>query len=296
MLCCIRLSRHMESPYLPEVVLSQTLTSGRGLPVLITCNLKTVIISMVMAIALMVCSCDEKHYTGPLKVIDVESALQDPHPIPVSRFSDSIHYIYLPSADSNFLVALAMFSFRNNQMLVSDYRSCLKFTERGEFLGRIGSKGRGPEEFLTMLSIDIGSDGTTYLHDIRKLLEFSQINTFRAKWDFLKEIPEDTSPGRVKLIYDSLFFVHIRNDHGDQQYKAFIVNKNGTIKESFNNFQFLHPLRKNGVSHIAYVQRQMSIKWEINSVISQFLMIHYSTLTTVLNLRLNTVFIMENTG
>lgn len=197
--------------------------------------LRTAIISITLV--LFTCSCREEKHLRTIKVIDIVSALNDPHLIPLSSFSDSIYYISLSSVDGFFLGGVGMFSYQNDQMLLSDYKNCLKFTERGEFLGKIGSKGRGPEEYLTMLSIDIANDGTTYFHDIRKLIEFSPKNLFTGKYDFLKEIPKETLPGKVRLIHDSLFFIHIRNDQGNQQLKAIVTNKRGQIKCSFRNFQ-----------------------------------------------------------
>ncbi|MDE6116355.1 MAG: 6-bladed beta-propeller [Duncaniella sp.] len=98
--------------------------------------------------------------------IQVDFSDVDCDSVPLSQFIDSITYVTLELNDSLVFGRIKNVSFNDSTIVVLDNltNEVTQFTHEGKFIRRIGSKGRGPGEFISATKLD-SDDKHIYIYD-----------------------------------------------------------------------------------------------------------------------------------
>ena len=77
---------------------------------------------------------------------------------PLSKIADTILFIPLETTPESFLGNITSVDFNDSTILVNDRKRLLTFTWEGKFIRKIGSKGKGPGEYLRILNFVLNRD------------------------------------------------------------------------------------------------------------------------------------------
>jgi hypothetical protein len=186
------------------------------------------------------CSNNQKQENS-IQVIDIESNVDNWEVANLSSFAKSIRYVPLESNDSLFLRGLGFRVISGNLILIRDSENCLLYDAEGNFISKIGNKGRGPGEYITISEMGIG-DGykpRIYIAYIVDILEYNIDGSFINKYDKSLLINDTSAVLNWQIIRDSLFFGHVSNNTGKVKFKAVIKDKYGNILHAFKNYDLL---------------------------------------------------------
>ena len=103
------------------------------------------IMILLIVFVLVYVSCKAQSERSDILTIDIESAAENLEVLSLSQYADSIWYITMES-DDLLLRNLRLLDKRDHLLLVSDMNEIALFSYQGEFLSKIGTRGRGPEE------------------------------------------------------------------------------------------------------------------------------------------------------
>jgi hypothetical protein len=183
--------------------------------------------------------CTNDNLTSSIEVINLEPGLNDPTQIFLSQNAIDVTYVSLEMKDDFPLKRVISFDSRDSIMLVSDPQGFFLYNTNGEFLSRIGSKGRGPEEYIYGVNGKIGEQRSIYINYGKGLVKYN------FNGDFLARFPVFSNPEIFKwgthswsILDDSLVFVHLRNISGDEDTKALVLDKSGEVVTSYKNYNF----------------------------------------------------------
>ena len=116
-------------------------------------------------------SCDPQKEPSSYHIIPVESSVGDYHILNLSDYATNIRYIPLETDDSILMGEIEeMISYEHEKIVISDaYHHCFLFDHNGTFCHQIGSKGRGPNEYLLVVRMSMHND-LIFITDRYKLL------------------------------------------------------------------------------------------------------------------------------
>jgi hypothetical protein len=156
----------------------------------------------------------------------------------LSSFAENIRYIPLETIESLTLSGIVDAVVSDNMILVSDRRNCLLYDFKGNFIAKIGNKGRGPGEYqyLSNIGIGFGPDPKIYVSSLYDIYEYNTNGVFINKYVKSLSINDTSAAFRWSIIHDSLFFGHIPNNTGKVELKAIIKDKYGNVKHTFKNY------------------------------------------------------------
>lgn len=205
-------------------------------------------------------SCSEgQKGTDGYPVIDVEQSV-DGKNYSVQKLSDyaqKVVYIPLETTDSSLVQINDGIIFENGRLFInSNWNDCLSFAgEDGSFLGRIGKKGQGPEEFLAIRGMDISLDGKRILiSSIGRGLEYSLTGEFIRNIKF-PEV-EGHIPYKMAYLQDNLFLYSLVS-WDISKYEYCVASDSGIVKLLQKEYQ---PVIKEkggslGISRITTIYR-----------------------------------------
>ena len=78
------------------------------------------------------------------------------------------------------------------------------------------------------------------------MLEYNFKGEFLGSYSSFQNLSSSGAAGRWISVNDSLLFVHVRNDSGNEYYKAAIISKFGKIRVGFKNYDFFLKERQGG--------------------------------------------------
>jgi hypothetical protein len=119
----------------------------------------------------------------------------------------------------------------NNFYLIKQFNSILKFRNNGSFIAKIGTVGRGPDEFQICHDLEIDEKGQIYIVDgFRK-----KFYTYSENGEFIKttNIPLD---GVIEFrLVEGMFLCYNENNLGKVKNSFILIDKNGKVVKSFPN-------------------------------------------------------------
>ncbi len=125
----------------------------------------------------------------------------------------------------------------NNFYLIKQFNSILQFRNNGSFVAKIGTVGRGPNEFQVCHDLEIDEKGQIYIVDgFRK-----KFYTYSENGEFIKttNIPLD---GVIEFrLVEGMFLCYNENNLGKVKNSFILIDKNGNVVKSFPN---LYPYAK----------------------------------------------------
>jgi hypothetical protein len=161
--------------------------------------------------------------------INIEQNVKNLKHFNICDFDCDLRYVSLES-NSLFLKAAALYDFSKDYFVVSDRTICLLYDWQGNFISQIGRIGKGSGEYLRVSHVQFGPDQNIYTNDGRS------ISVYDFGGRFKRIFKPESNPDKVVFggnvvtfatINDSLFIGQIRNDRGDEKYKAIVFNQEG---------------------------------------------------------------------
>jgi len=187
-------------------------------------------------------SCKNKTIKSDLPIIDIESAVKKMDEVYLSHYTNNIRYIVLGSEMEHPLELIEHLAVSDKLILASDGKSCFLYNSEGEFIRRIGRRGRGPGEYSFVNGMYLDKD-KIFIRDLVDLNEYMLDGSFQKRYNncFLAEGKYYLPDFQTIMLNDTLFFGRIENNTGQINYRALIVDKTGEIKFSFTNYIKIKP-------------------------------------------------------
>jgi len=162
--------------------------------------------------------------------IDLESNIKNTKNISISKLNAELTYVPLES-ESITINTITKCDINNDLVLVSDNnRQCFLFDREGKLLTKVGQKGKGPGEYITISSVNIGFDGKIYIHSM------AEIYVYALEGEFIRKFKPEVNNEQVKMscwkqVNDTTLLGVIGNISGIEQNKAVLFGFDGkTIK------------------------------------------------------------------
>jgi len=197
------------------------------------------IIFIILLQYLILSSCNEnKDKNKSLPVVDIEANINNMKIINLSQFTDDIRYIPLENVENPPLFGISEIDVSGDLILISDRHNCLLYDLHGNFIAKIGNRGKGPKEyqFITNIGLETGKNRKIFIQSMHDLLEYNIDGSFVKKYSKSLFLNENHSLEVWHLLNDSLIFGYIPNTTGRIEYKAMIINKQGVIKKKIKNY------------------------------------------------------------
>jgi len=233
-------------------------------------NLKIIISSLLLLVLIDSCNIPHK-VENTLQTIDVEANINNFQQINLSQFSDNIRYIALENRADIAIYDNPSFDLSENLLLTYDKESSLLiFDMFGHLLVRFGKKGRGPLEYLNIDNLRFGKDNKVYFSSMDDLFEFNSNGIFSRKYSKCLLVENAFYLHQWCTIDDSLIFGHIQNDSGQTKYKAILINMDGKVKRSFQNYDLLKNRKSRivgGSTQIFYFSDALHFKEQFNDTL-----------------------------
>jgi len=198
---------------------------------------KSVLFWMYVFITIVL-SCTDVSERSGIPKIDLESGGENRVLLNLSQYADSVWYIALESGSIN-LKVLQLLDKRGNLIVVSDKYEVSLFTDQGKFLSKIGFRGRGPGEYRYVTNLKLSLNGTVLVQDMYDLLEYDLDGVFLKSFrDFFRY------PTSYQLVHseewlqlsDSLFLLHLPVVLGNEEHRALVKDKEGSVIRYIPNF------------------------------------------------------------
>lgn len=123
----------------------------------------------------------------------------------------------------------------NNSIIIKEFNNILKFRSDGTFVAKIGTQGRGPNEFLTCHDVETDKKGQIYIVDgwNKKLFIYSEIG------EFIKTVNFPLSRAVEFRFVEGAFLCYSQNNLGNVENSYNLIDTTGKIIKSFpNQFPF----------------------------------------------------------
>jgi hypothetical protein len=184
-------------------------------------------------------SCSSQIREVRIPEIDVARNLRNMHLLNLSDFCNKVSYVPLQNVHGISLKGIYKSSFSDDRILISDGQLCLLFDKKGNFLSKIGNKGRAPGEFQHLTNVCIGINNKIYVQSLFDLIEYNSDGAFCRKYENLFLIDNEYI-GTWIFLNDSLIMGKIARVTGNEKYRAIIFNLKGEVKKSIRNFYTLN--------------------------------------------------------
>lgn len=165
----------------------------------------------------------------------------------LSEFTDEIQMIPLETNDLSLLTDVEKLVMTKDFIFIIEKKNVegiFMFDRKGHFIRKIGSRGEGPDEFISCRDFSLDEkEEILYLYDIPR----KRILSFSFKNEFLKEFKMNYYATRFEY-YNGLFYLYTENpDFGNPLSSLVIKDKNGNIINSY------YPAKKMQYSKISTV-------------------------------------------
>jgi hypothetical protein len=237
-------------------------------------NLGTLSIALFFLPLVILCfhSCTSGTESEEGITINIDEGLGNVRLANLSEFADSVLYIPLETMHGIELDYITRFSSRDSLLFINDGKTCILFSCTGKILQKIGSKGRGPGEYNIAGQIDIMPSNILLIRNLYTLMIFSTQGEFLRSLDIFRAPSGSGAFGSWITLNDSLLFVNVRNDSGEELYKAQVMNINGRIVSRFPNHIFFNPQRigslsQSGISSLDSYSGKIGFKEAFNDTL-----------------------------
>jgi hypothetical protein len=193
-----------------------------------------------MFLCLILSSCMSKSQeNNSLTLININVNIKKMEVVKLSQFTNNIKYVLLENKENLTVVSNTKVDISDNMILIGHATGCILYDIDGHFISKIGNKGRGPGEYPYVTNLCIGKNSKIYLSDTENLYEYNKDGSFVKKYVncFLNE--NYYLPSWI-LFEDSMFFGHVPNSTGKNEYKALIVDKFANVKLYYRNYIFFN--------------------------------------------------------
>ena len=205
-----------------------------------------IFISICLIFTIELIGCRTYQSESELIEINIERNVSNIKSSTICDFHAEINYIAL-NCNSNKLRTIIFTYFSSEFVVVSDRFNCILFDSHGNFISKIGNRGKGPGEYLLISNISIGKQGHVFLQNNKFIYVYDIKGNYLEKF-----IPEIVNNGRIMYswipISDSMFIGQVANNSGDEKVKAVYFNQQGKTIKSVRNHIFFKNSERNSAS------------------------------------------------
>lgn len=196
---------------------------------------------LVVSVLCFACNCNKS--VDELPTIDIGSNAFNFEKIYLSDYATEIKYIPM-EVDLNFLLGMNvefLADFSDDYILETDGLKCLLYGRDGKFIRTIGQQGRGPGEYIGISAIFLRGENI-YIYDYYTddLIEYKTDGSFVKRHNSGFTVDEKFLVKDAYIINDSMIIGDYENRTGKEEYKAFLFDKDGTITESYRNYELFN--------------------------------------------------------
>jgi hypothetical protein len=234
--------------------------------------MKNLLILTGILFVVLTASCqNSKNLKKPLMTVEIEENINKLEQINLSDFSDQVKYIKIENRKDISIGDYPVFDISGNLILMSDMGlSMVLFDISGNFIRKFGTKGRGPQEFLSLNNLCFGIDRNIYFSSGNDLITFSINGSFLKKYSGILSVEPNSILNNWLMINDSMIFGNIENSSGNAKNKALLINKHGNILHAYPNYQLLNGRRSRivcGFSQIFKFNDSLFFKEQFNDTL-----------------------------
>ena len=206
----------------------------------LTLCLKTLIVPFI---AVLLSSCNintsesAKTEEKTLQTIQFADILEQDTLLRCSDIAKTIHYVPLESKPEAFFNRVNEVQISKEYFFISDFKQLYQFKRTGEFVRKIGSNGKGPGEYLYVVSLDINED-------LREVYVFCNVSRKVLIYDFEgNHLRSYAMPQfrTLRAVDDSLFLAYTDVAVGKEEHIFTLIDAAGDstclVK---NNFKWEH--------------------------------------------------------
>lgn len=161
--------------------------------------------------------------------IDLEKSIDNIINVPLSSIGKEIKYIPLESNPACLIQRINQISLSDSFIFVSDGTKLIQFTNKGNFIREIGSRGRGPGEFTYIWDFCIDNKE----HLIYTLNGGSKgVLVFDFRGEYIESLTLPTQQTQVIMKDTNSLMFHVPNmiiRSDDTVYSWFLTDKEGTV-------------------------------------------------------------------
>lgn len=180
---------------------------------------------------------EEKPVPSGLKTIDFMALLEEGKEAKLSDYATEIDYVPLETTDECLIAYIDVLKVTSRHLLVSDFNHVYLFSRAGKFLRKIGKKGKGPGEYLHVVSLDVKEEkDEIYIYCLqnRRMLVYDFEGKHLRTYAF--PIMDD-----VVCIRDSTFLAVAAITNGNEEHIFYLIDAAGDTTEVVNNhFKWKH--------------------------------------------------------
>ena len=115
----------------------------------------SIILCVIIVSIIHACGSDPNVKSGKIPVIDIESAVGSGQVINLSDVATEIRYIPLETRDSSLLSEMPKIIYENGRFYSISNKNIIVFDSSGRYMKTLDRMGRGPQEYLSILSANI---------------------------------------------------------------------------------------------------------------------------------------------
>jgi len=136
---------------------------------------------------LLATSCSQREHGGYLTIDLINRKSLPIEHISLSDISESIQIIPLETNDSVLVGRISEIKLESNKLYIHASNGVFVFDSNGKFLNMVGSKGRGPREYVYLIDIFPENDVIWLIDDSgKKALKYTDSGLFLESFDFEK--------------------------------------------------------------------------------------------------------------
>jgi hypothetical protein len=187
----------------------------------------------LMAIGLLLASCNNPTTSVLPYRIDLENGITNINSIPLSTLGGKLEYVALETDTACLIQSISNAFLTDSLIFISDYDRLLKFDNKGNFLKQIGEKGRGPGEYPSLGNFLIDEDNREiFVLSSRIVLVFDFEGNFKR--DFKIDFPcrQFMLNQNRELIFHPFNFA---NSGTDTVYSWYITDRTGAVRTKLVN-------------------------------------------------------------
>lgn len=189
-------------------------------------------------------SCSSPPVVKPKNVIDFETEIRQKNYTiqKLSDYAESLRYVPLQTNDSSLIDGEVHFTqglfYGHDHFIINDTKRVLRFNAQGVYMGEIAKRGQGPEEYVSVISIDIDYDrNIIYLRNDRSsLLEYTLEGRFLRRMRLERSLLDERyRPLNLYLLTPGVYVIDLRSYELNEYMFAF-------FKERGNTLELEHPV------------------------------------------------------
>ena len=240
---------------------------------LIACSLLTIFTYITF-------SCGHKKDSFSPNVIPLESAVGNYHLLNLSEYATEIRYIPLETSDLSLIAEIKQIICEDEKIVISDNNdNCYLFDNNGKFCCKIGSAGRGPNEYLFANHVTM-RDHLIFIDDRYKIIIYDTNGRMVENIHLRSpEMPAEYHIHNVLPLNRDTFVVDVVTINNEYYPKAVLVESNQSSVKPVK--EYLSYVQLNKVIPGGFSSNEAAKMYRFKDEVRTYKFIHCDTLFTI---------------